>query len=63
MAGRNYQRKTKDRGLLYYCLECERVWQDAGIAGPWGKCFPSFPTIGKERRTCPSCEIKEEAAA
>ncbi len=63
MPGCNYQRKTKERGLMFYCLECRRVWQDRGVAGPWGKCIPDFPTIGKERKTCPSCERNEKEAA
>ena len=56
MPGRNYQRKTKERGLLYFCEGHNRVWQDAGVAGPWGWCHEDFPTLGKTHKPCPKCE-------
>lgn len=66
MPGRNYQRKTRERGLLYFCEDgCKRVWQDKGVAGPWNLCFPSFPTIGLPRKKCPNCEralVEKEGA-
>ncbi len=59
MPGRNYQRKTKERGLMFYCEDgCKRVWQDKGVAGDWNLCFEGFPSIFKPRKLCPNCEKK-----
>jgi len=45
---------------LYYCIPCERVWDNTGMGG-WTKRYEmydkgSLPTYGHKRKICPECD-------
>ena len=56
--------KTKD--LLYYCLRCDRVWEQLPYDSVRNRgktlstkiyaYYEDFPTYGKKRIACPECK-------